>query len=258
MRLERAEATIDAYLLEDCDGGTTEVAGPGAIDLLADVPTPVSLPSGPWCGLGVSLSDDAPLALEGTNDGTPFALALDPGLVLLDQEFVVDHDEWVLVLEGWTAVEDPDNLGDALFLGTVYEARDTFYVDLWPFPDIAFGDGDGGVDAVGGCNGGGTVERDPDIGTSTDGGGTDGTDATDGTSGEGGDGGDGSSSSGSASGSGCNGGGGGCSGGSGSGCDCDLDSCATVGFAPPLTFLAGLVTLRRRREAGSSAPRPAR
>src|SRR5690606_21118394 len=117
--------------------------------------------------------------------GTAFDVALDPGWVTLTQEFRVDGEEWVLVIEPAVLLDaeaidasgealvlgpaDPEavvlasELPLALWFGPVWEARDTVYIDLWPFPDIVFRTGVGDIDVrTGGCHGGGTVRVDRD------------------------------------------------------------------------------------------------
>jgi len=98
-----ATAAIDAWLLDDCHGGTeTLLVADAEVDLLAAAAIqPETIPAGEWCGSGVQFAAGDGLHLEGsTAAGTQFVHRLDPGLVVLAVEYEVDGDEWVLVLDG--------------------------------------------------------------------------------------------------------------------------------------------------------------
>jgi hypothetical protein len=296
-----ASARIDALLLDDCEGGTVTVLVGDTVDLLASDPAPRTLPSGQFCGLAVEFASDpdaGALELDGmTAGGSVFAIAEDPGTVPIAAEWDTTASDWVLVLDGRIAVDaaavdevggvslTPSEAGEfeadlpaALWFGPVTEARDTIYIDLWPFPDVVFDDGNGGADAPRGCaseppgipdiDGDGIADADdPDRdGDGIDNSGDDDADGDglldggDDPDGGGGGGGGSSGSSGGCdgggSGSGCDGGsssGSGCDGGGGgsdcgSGCDCGSGSaCSTAGFAPAFTASLAVLFLRRRR-----------
>ncbi|MBK7756406.1 MAG: hypothetical protein IPI35_08350 [Deltaproteobacteria bacterium] len=163
--LSSATASLSAIWLDDCAGGAVQLEVVGPVELLTDAPLPLSLPAGGWCGLSLWFEDDpvaGSLVLEGLAGNTPFSIGLNPSVVVIPQEMLVDADDWVLVLEGHTLLtgrlpDAPEGLAvapgdpladtltvalpDALWLGKVSEARDLIYVDLWPFPDVTF---DGG------------------------------------------------------------------------------------------------------------------
>jgi hypothetical protein len=176
--LSSATASLSAIWLDDCSGGAVQVEVVGPVDLLSDAPVPLALPAGGWCGLSLWFEDDpvaGSLALEGLAGNTPFSIGLNPSVVVIPQDLLVDAEDWVLVLEGHTLLtgrlpETPDGLAvapgdpladtltvalpDALWLGKVTEARDHLYIDLWPFPDVTFDGGSASLSvSTGGCGG---------------------------------------------------------------------------------------------------------
>ena len=178
--LSSATANLSAIWLDDCSGGAVQLEVVGPVALLTDAPLPLTLPAGGWCGLSLWFEDDpvaGSLVLEGLAGDTPFSIGLNPSVVVISQEMLVDADDWVLVLEGHTLLtgrlpEAPEGLAvapgdpladtltvalpDALWLGKVVDARDLLYVDLWPFPDVTFDGGSASLTvSTGGCGGGG-------------------------------------------------------------------------------------------------------
>jgi len=279
LTLDTATARIESFDLMDCDGNWLPVAFPGEIDLLADTPLPSVLPGGQWCGVGLAFSETSPaLRVDGVNGNIVVDFEVDPVQVQFAQEFKVDGEEWVWVLDTdrWlvesgvpagtvepddeTAQDLVDALPEALWFGQVWEARDEVYIDLWPFPDINFHIGVGNVEtgAPGGCNGSKpTPDTQADTNssdTSDETGNETGSDTSNDTGGGGG-----SSnpqlSGCESSGRGCNDPTSGCDcSGSSSSSDCDGDcsgnACSTLGFVPPLTYsLFGILFARRRRNS---------
>lgn len=318
--VDTVTAEVDALVLDNCDGTTETVFMLSETrDLLASNPLPRPLPWGEYCGLAVQFAtvpEAGALHFDGTTaDGTPFSVDLSPGIVLIPGEFDVGDEDWIIVVEPQRLLvaTDLDALGSparvlptdaaaatlvaampsAMWFGPVEEARDTIYVDVWPFPDIVFRGGDssagGDVEAPRGCNPtyvGPTFDLDldgiPDIDDpdddgdgiddgddpDRDGDGLD--DATDpDRDGDGVDDGsdpDGGAGTSDGNGGGAGGGGAGSGGGSGDGCGgggsscggdcCGIDTCSTVAFAPWTAGLIALVLLRRRRgvPAGTDIP----
>ena len=96
--LDVAEAAIDGFSLDDCQGGDVWVDAVTVFDALPATPDAVEVQGGSWCGLALSFSTELdPLALEGsTSGGTVFRVALDPGPLQLSADFEVDATELLL------------------------------------------------------------------------------------------------------------------------------------------------------------------
>lgn len=186
--LSAATAALSAIWLDDCAGGAVQLEVPGTLTLLTDAPLPLPLPAGGWCGLSLWFEDDpaaGSLTLDGLAGNTPFSIGLNPSVVVIPQELVVDGDDWVLVLEGHSLLAGrlPDSpegvavspgdpladtltvaLPDALWLGKVSDARDLVYIDLWPFPDVTFDGGSASLTVTtGGCGGSEPALPDADL-----------------------------------------------------------------------------------------------
>lgn len=118
--VDLASLALDRIELLDCDGGQQDIDASAEVDLFAAEPFP--LPAGAWCQLGLRLDDvDEPLILAGLTDGgTTWRVALDPGVLTIDQALYVDGQE-----------VDADIDLDALFTASQLEAMGT-EVDIRP------------------------------------------------------------------------------------------------------------------------------
>ncbi|MCB9759757.1 MAG: hypothetical protein H6739_07930 [Alphaproteobacteria bacterium] len=250
--LDLATARVEALLLKDCDTGEViEIPIEETLDLRD--PTPLGVPSGLWCDLGVDFGDDpfdGTLHLEGVGgDGRAFDLALDPGVATMGRDVLLEGDEAVLVLEAgpWLAAAGLDQPGDDVSLGpddadaealadtlgahlvlTTPTDGPAIYIDLWPWEPIHFEASADVSFETQGCGGNTTVEPvepvdDPEADADADGDAdTDIDTDTDGDS----DVDSGGSSGGSSGSSGCEGNGCGGSSGSSSGCDGSSAGCS--------------------------------
>lgn len=263
IEVDSATAAIEQLVLGPCAGEVQSVWVGYRMNLLRPEPLPVPVDS--YCDVGLEFATDpfdGSLRLSGTTAaGTPFRIALDPGLATREREFAYLVDtESILALDmallfsddavdAIDAMEPPvdlgpdaplaetlaERVGDALVFFETPQAARAFYVDLWPDVDLSIR---ASVD-VSGCNvDGPLIYVPPDDSESTPVSEPEpnepGTDPPPPNSS-----------------SGC--GDGGCSGGDGSspGCDCGggCDAqCATGGFAPVASLaIVGFISLRRRR-----------